>query len=73
MPSATISYGVSAPPTSGQITITYSGQGGPGRLELTGAQTYPIDLAMMPSAGLRGLLVVRGQRRRFHAPHARLD
>jgi hypothetical protein len=43
---------------TGSAALTFTGGGGPGRLELTGAQTYVVDLAMMPAAGLRGLLVV---------------
>lgn len=59
--SASIGYtlsGTGIASSAGAAAITYTGGGGPGRLELTGAQTYVVDLAMMPAAGLRGLLVV---------------
>ena len=59
MPTLAIGFTLNGPAPATDITdITYSGFSGGLRLELTGAQTYVIDLAMMPAAGLRGLLVV---------------
>jgi hypothetical protein len=59
--SASLGYtlsGTGLASSTGSAALTFTGGGGPGRLELTGAQTYVVDLAMMPAAGLRGLLVV---------------
>lgn len=39
------------------VDLPHTGIGGAGRIQLTGAQTYDIDLAMMPTAGLKGLVV----------------
>lgn len=59
MPSLALGFTLAGPaPAVDSTDITYSGFSGGLRLELTGAQTYVIDLAMMPAAGLRGLLVV---------------
>ena len=59
MPTLKIGYSLTGPaPIGNTVEITYSACTSIARLELTDAQTYPIDLAMMPDAGLRGLLVV---------------
>jgi hypothetical protein len=58
MPSATLGFTLTGPaPLTGSSALSYRGHGGSDRIELTGAQTYTIDLAMMPAAGLKGLLV----------------
>lgn len=59
MPSLALGFTLSGPsPATDTTDLTYTGATGAIRLALTGAQTYVIDLAMMPAAGLRGLLVV---------------
>lgn len=50
-------YGLRDTPLNGSISVTYSGLSEMPRLELTGAQTYEIDLAWAPSEGLKGLVV----------------
>lgn len=58
MPTASLAASLSPSSLSlPAVTIVYSEAGGSPRLALTGAQTYPIDIAMMPSAGLRGLRI----------------
>lgn len=58
MPSLTFSASLTGPaPVAPSVSLTYHGHTHLGRLELTGAQTYDVDLAMMPAAGLKGLLV----------------
>lgn len=58
MPSATLSFALTGPtPLAASVALTYRGFSNAGRVELTGAQTYEIDLAMMPAAGLKGLCV----------------
>lgn len=40
------------------VTLTYTAATGEGEtIPLTGAQTYAVDLAMLPAAGAQGLLV----------------
>lgn len=57
MPTLTLAASLTAPaPMAPSVLLTYRGFSSD-RLELTGAQTYEIDLAMMPAAGLKGLLV----------------
>lgn len=59
MPTATIGFTLTGPaPSTGTTEITYRGAAPGLRIELTGAQTYTIDLAMMPAEGLKALLVV---------------
>lgn len=55
---ATLTASISTPAVSVTSHLTFTGEGGAGRLELTGAVTYVLDLAMVPAAGCRGLLVV---------------
>ncbi len=57
MQTAVLSYSLPGV-ASGSVILTYHQLASAARLELTGAQTYPIDLAMMPAAGLKGLLVI---------------
>ena len=57
MPASVLSFAVADPAVTAQVTVSYRGSTGLQRLELTGAQTYTVDLAMMPAAGLRGLHV----------------
>lgn len=45
---------------AGKVALSYTGESVAGQLTLTGATTYTIDLAMMPAAGLRFLLVSLG-------------
>ncbi len=58
MPNATLTFGFNAtvqqPDRS--VGVTFDGETHL-RLELTGAQTYAVDLAMMPTVGLKGLRV----------------
>lgn len=59
MPSATLNASVAGPiALAVSAALTYEGASPGLRLRLTGAQTYVVDLAMIPSAGLRGLLVI---------------
>lgn len=44
-------------PATKTATITYTGLSCADPIQITGAQTYAIDLAMMPAAGLRVLRV----------------
>jgi len=62
MPSATLTFTCSSPPLSAQIALTYTGLGHIVRLELTGAQTYPVDLGMIPAEGCKGVLVLVGEK-----------
>lgn len=55
---ASIGFTLTGPaPATATIQITYNGQSSADRIEMTGAMTHTIDLAMMPAAGLKGLLV----------------
>ena len=59
MPTLAIGFTLSGPsPATDTTDVSYTGISGGIRLELTGAQTYVVDLAMIPAAGLRGLGVV---------------
>lgn len=58
MPTATLGFNLSAPLDSGAVSLTHSQATALGRLEFAGAATHVIDLAAMPAAGLRGLLIV---------------
>lgn len=49
--------GTGLAPATGTVALTYRGSSGIGRLEMTGAHTHVVDLAMMPAEGLKGLLV----------------
>lgn len=42
-------------PFTSSVSITYDNATGMQRLALTGAQTYAVDLAMMPAAGCKAL------------------
>lgn len=58
MPSITLAASLTGPaPMAPSVLLAYRGFTGAVRLELTGAQTYEVDLAMMPAEGLKGLLV----------------
>lgn len=60
MPSASIGFtltGTGVTPSAASSSLTYSGKS-EARIELTGVDSYTIDLAMMPAAGLKGLLVI---------------
>lgn len=58
MPSLTLGFVLAGPaPKSSTITLAYRGFSCAERVEITGAATYAIDLAMMPAAGLKGLVV----------------
>lgn len=60
MPSATIGYtlsGTGVETAAATSSLTYSGKSA-ARVELTGVDSYTFDLAMMPAAGLKGLLVI---------------
>jgi hypothetical protein len=59
LPVSTLACSVTEPAApNASAAIVYHGSTGEIRLELTGAVTYPIDLGMMPAAGLRGLRIV---------------
>lgn len=59
MPTSTLSCSVTDPPApNASVQVVFHGSTGEQRIELTGAQTYAIDLVMVPTAGLRGLRVV---------------
>lgn len=51
MPSTTFTMSCSSPTLSAAITLSYKSLGELARLELTGAQTYDVDLAFLPAAG----------------------
>lgn len=51
MPYATIGLTCSAAPVPAPTRFQYTEIAGPQRLELAGAQTYNVDLAMMPPSG----------------------
>lgn len=56
---ATFGFSLTGPvPSAATVNLTARGVGGAPRVELTGAQTYEIDLEMMPAEGLKGMLVV---------------
>lgn len=57
MPTATLTFGLSTVPIALSSLITYSGEGGAGRVEFTGAGSHALDLAMMPAAGCKGVLI----------------
>jgi hypothetical protein len=59
MPAATFTMSVAASsaPSPASVAVTYGNIGGTPRLELTGVETYAIDLAMMPAAGIKGLYI----------------
>ena len=40
-----------------RVSLQYDASASLGRLPLTGAQTYEVDLALIPAAGLKGLLI----------------
>jgi len=61
MPTPYVAFSVSIDgplPRSQASQLLYHGHGGAGRIVLTGAMSYDVDLAMIPAAGLKGLLVV---------------
>lgn len=60
MSSALVTFSVScpdAPTKTGSTSFTYSAAGGPGRLVLTGADTFAVDFAMFGGASVKLLLV----------------
>lgn len=57
MPTASVSFTESSTGASVTIPITYQDAGGVPRIEMSGSQTYPVDLAMMPAAGTKVLIV----------------
>lgn len=58
MPSLTFGFTLGGPaPATASVALSYSGFSNADRIELTGAQSYEVDLEMMPAAGLKALLV----------------
>ncbi len=57
MPTVTLTAACSDPALSLPIALTFRGQGGAPRIELSGVDVYEVDLAMLPSAGAQGTLV----------------
>lgn len=58
MPTATFTMACAGPTMGATITLTYKSAGELPRLEIAGAGTYAVDLAFVPAAGCKGLLVI---------------
>ena len=58
---ATIGYtlaGSNVPALAASTALSVGGMGGPGRVALTGSGTYVCDVAFLPSAGAKGIVVL---------------